>query len=85
MKETCIKFIFISNQISFLEENILNNIIIKRIDNKINSYNINNQITHSNVLYIDEIIELIINKNKKLLKYEKKYTLQLKIIIFMNV
>ena len=34
MKETCIKFIFISNQISFLEENILNNIIIKRIDKK---------------------------------------------------
>ena len=65
MNETCIKFIFISNQISFLEENILNNIIIKRIDNKINSYNINNQITFI-MFYTLKLLNAIINKNKKI-------------------
>ena len=79
MKETCIKFIFISNQISFLEENILNNIVIKRIDTKININNINNQIITGNVLYIDEIIELIINKNKTFIEIrEKIYNLLIK-------
>jgi hypothetical protein len=79
MKESNIKFIFISNQISFLEENILNSITIKRIDNKPNINNINNDTIHSNVLYIDEIVDLIINKNKTFIEIrEKIYNLLIK-------
>ena len=44
-----------------------------------NNNNINNQIIHSNILYIDEIVELIINKNKKFIEIrEKIYNLLIK-------
>ena len=75
MNENNIKFIFISNQVSFLEENILNNVIIKRIDNNTNLYN-NNEIYKN---HIDIIVNAIIHKNKKILEIrDKLYELLIK-------
>ena len=75
MNENNIKFIFISNQVSFLEENILNNVIIKRIDNNTNLYN-NNEMYKN---HIDVIVNAIIHKNKKILEIrDKLYELLIK-------
>lgn len=75
MTETSIKFIFISNQISFLEDNILNNIDIKRVENK----HQNQIIINANALYIDEIVEIIMNNNKSFFEIRDKiYNLLIK-------
>jgi len=79
MNDNGIKFIFISNQVSFLEENILNNIVVKRIENK-NSTEISPQTTlNSNILCINEIVEIIIHKNKSFVEIrDKLYNLLIK-------
>ena len=79
MNDKNIKFIFISNQISFLEENILNNVTIKRIENKPINDKKHVIMTNSNVSCIEEIVVMIIQKNKSFVEIrDKLYNLLIK-------
>lgn len=79
MNNISIKFIFISNQISFLEDNILNNVVIKRIENK-NLHEKNDKIIpNSNILCINEIVGIIMHKNKSFVEIrDRLYNLLIK-------
>lgn len=79
MNDISIKFIFISNQISFLEDNILNNVVIKRIENK-NLHEKNDKIIpNSNILCINEIVGIIMHKNKSFVEIrDRLYNLLIK-------
>ena len=69
MNENKIKFIFLTNQVSFLDDNILKQVIIKRID-----YNDKN-VLYKNEDYkekVDQLIEIILNGKTTILNIREK-------------